>query len=87
LATWTRASGVVSGYRLYYTPGNTTYCPSGWTATGSRRLLGTYGPGIRGWLGRLSTWKGKLSIVAFNSGGDSPTIYSEPVDPTDYTCP
>jgi hypothetical protein len=84
---WSRGSGTVSGYRLYYTPGSVTYCPTAWHATGARRLIGTFGPTYIGWRGRLSTWSGELSIVAFNAGGDSPATVSAPVDPSDHTCP
>jgi hypothetical protein len=84
---WTRGSGSISGFRLYYTPGDVTYCPTVWHATGARRLIGTFGPTYIGWRGRVSTWKGKFSIVAFNAGGDSPATLSGPVDPSDHTCP
>ncbi len=84
---WTRGSGVIGGFRVYYTPGTITYCPTVWTASGSRRLITTLGPTYIGWLGRLPSWKGKISVVAFNAGGDSAPTYSEPVDPSDVTCP
>lgn len=83
---WTAARGTVSGYRLYYTPGNWFPCTGTWTATGRARLLGTYGPSYRGWVGRLS-WGGKLGIVAFNGAGTSAATFSTPVDLWEWTCP
>ena len=85
--SWTRASGIVSGYRLYYTPGSATHCPTVWTASGSRRLIGTFGVTARGWVGHVRPWGGQVTVVAFNAAGESAPSSVAPIDPTEWFCP
>ena len=84
--SWTEASGHVDTYKLYYTPGNWNPCIPLWTATGSRRLLGSYPGDTAYWIGHLSPEGGKVSVVAVNAGGSSSPVYSTPVDLTEWTC-
>ena len=71
--TWTAPSGPVSGYRIYYTPGEPYPCKNTWKATGSPKLLATLSAKARSWSGKLNELAdgGKYSVVAFNPGGSS----------------
>jgi hypothetical protein len=87
--TWPVASGPITGYRLYYTPGTIDYCNHmRWTSRGAARLLANLGPTVHSWSGRLSAAEGKYSVVAINAAAWSTATLSSPVSVIDnFMCP
>jgi hypothetical protein len=86
-ATWTPSASPVDGYRLYYTTGVADFCAGTWTANGTASLIGSLDSTTHGWSGRVPSFGGKLSVVAFNGGSSSVATFSSPVDPTEPMCP
>ena len=84
--TWSAPAGLVTGYRVYYTPGSLDLCPNiVWTATGAPQLVATVAADAHSWSGQLAETNegGKYSVVAYNDAGPSRAAMTNWVDRLD----
>ena len=78
---WGASSGLVQGYRIYYTHGTCPdiYCLQGWTAIGGPHMAATVSGSRHSWTGPAPVYS-KISVVALSAGGASAPAYGPPLD-------
>ena len=87
VVTWTPVGGVVSGYVLYYTPGEFDPCAPSWTPSGDPIKIASVEATATNWTGTIPSMNGKFSVVAHNGGGMSAPTMSEAAYYMDVSCP